>query len=266
MKKALLVGINYVGSSCELNGCINDVENVKKVLISKYTYQSAYILMLTDNSEFKPTADNIREGFKWLLSDSPANHFRKRRYTPLNYRRNLYFHYSGHGSQITDTNNDEADGKDEVICPVDFQGAGMISDDEIREQLVLKIPSGYSLKAIIDACHSASSFDLLWNCGITEDTLTFKKISSKISPTSGNILMISGCKDEQTSADVKVGATYQGALTYSILKVLEANNYAISWDRLLMDTKKCIVDNKLSDQIPCLSIGKFCDITDKVDL
>ena len=30
VKNALLIGCNYVGSDYELNGCINDVENIQK--------------------------------------------------------------------------------------------------------------------------------------------------------------------------------------------------------------------------------------------
>jgi hypothetical protein len=36
MKKALLIGINYRGLDGELNGCINDVEQMKNILKEKY--------------------------------------------------------------------------------------------------------------------------------------------------------------------------------------------------------------------------------------
>ena len=32
MKKALLIGINYVGTNSELNGCINDIYSMKNYL------------------------------------------------------------------------------------------------------------------------------------------------------------------------------------------------------------------------------------------
>ena len=41
----------------------------------------------------------------------------------------LFFHYSGHGSQVKDKDGDEIDGLDETILPVDFQKSGMIIDD-----------------------------------------------------------------------------------------------------------------------------------------
>ena len=44
----------------------------------------------------------------------------------------LVFHYSGHGSQVRDTEGDELeDGKDEIICPWDFNWEdGFIKDDD----------------------------------------------------------------------------------------------------------------------------------------
>lgn len=38
-KRALLIGINYTGSANALNGCINDVNNVKQFLISLYNFR-----------------------------------------------------------------------------------------------------------------------------------------------------------------------------------------------------------------------------------
>lgn len=32
MKRALLIGINYYGSTCQLAGCINDAHNMKAAL------------------------------------------------------------------------------------------------------------------------------------------------------------------------------------------------------------------------------------------
>ena len=37
-KFALLIGINYKGTSNELNGCINDVMNMRDVLIKHFGY------------------------------------------------------------------------------------------------------------------------------------------------------------------------------------------------------------------------------------
>jgi hypothetical protein len=54
-KKALLVGINYRNTESELNGCINDIINMKDVLITKFGYSIDDITVITDDTEIKPT-------------------------------------------------------------------------------------------------------------------------------------------------------------------------------------------------------------------
>lgn len=41
----------------------------------------------------------------------------------------LFFHFSGHGTQIPDRASEESDGKDEAICPTDMN---VIADDDLR--------------------------------------------------------------------------------------------------------------------------------------
>ena len=71
-KKALLVGINYVGSAQKLSGCINDVLAFKDVLIQKYGFSEQEMQVMVDDppSQRLPTAQNIWEGLKWLLQGS----------------------------------------------------------------------------------------------------------------------------------------------------------------------------------------------------
>ena len=45
-KYTLLIGINYVGTSGELRGCINDVENTKEILTEKVGYPKENIIAL----------------------------------------------------------------------------------------------------------------------------------------------------------------------------------------------------------------------------
>lgn len=63
-RKALLVGINYFGSSKELKGCIEDTTNIRKLITTVYGFpdNDAAITVLTDdqtNSYLQPTRKNI---------------------------------------------------------------------------------------------------------------------------------------------------------------------------------------------------------------
>lgn len=50
---------------------------------------------------FQPTKQNILNAVKWLVSDAKAGD-------------SLWFSYSGHGTQVVDTDGDEDDGYDEA--------------------------------------------------------------------------------------------------------------------------------------------------------
>lgn len=58
----------------------------------------------------------------------------------------FFFHFSGHGGRIKDTNGDEDDGYDETIYPVDhdrYQGeSGQIVDDVSRNIYTQRRPNG----------------------------------------------------------------------------------------------------------------------------
>jgi len=87
LKKALLIGINYIEDpSNKLEGCINDVKNIKKQ-INKFYPKCDQFKLLTDdatNLNEKPTRQNIINAINWLVSDLKAGD-------------SVYFHYSGHG-------------------------------------------------------------------------------------------------------------------------------------------------------------------------
>lgn len=254
-KRALLIGINYVGTPNALNGCINDVANVKKVLIDIYGFSESSILVLTDETIYKPTQANILEGINWLLSSEKNTKFNQAKYAANKSPTAYYFHYSGHGALIADTNGDEPSGKDSVICPLDLK---FITDDSLRELLVNKIDTSSRLTAVIDACHSGTCLDLLWNCQKTGQGFSLIK-SGTYAATSGHVILLSGCMDTQTSADVgKIG----GALTISYMDTLRNCGYKITYDGLLTSIREYMIKNHFS-QIPMLSFGKIVTLSEE---
>ncbi|KAK1924591.1 peptidase C14, caspase domain-containing protein [Papiliotrema laurentii] len=150
-KKALLIGINYFGTKAQLAGCINDVHNIQRFIQERYGYQPQDMVVLTDDSndpKSLPTKANIEKAMGWLVDGAQKDDA-------------LFFHYSGHGTTAEDTNGDEADGTDEASCPVDYEEAGLIVDDESdHEYLVRPLPAGCRLTAIFDSCHSGTVMDL----------------------------------------------------------------------------------------------------------
>lgn len=245
-RRALLIGINYQGTPSELKGCINDVKNVHEFLLKK-GYKEKYITTLTDDTTVKPTRANI---LKYLLelivSDSET----------------LYFHYSGHGGSVRDFSGDEADGRDETLCPLDYAQNGQIVDDEIRAMWTLIRPE-QKLTAVLDCCHSQTTCDLRWNlyerCGGLKLALV---ADENYSNTRGEIIMLSGCRDEQTSADAYIAGEYQGALTNAFL---ECYSKSRTYEKLIINIRKHLKNSRFS-QIPNLASGKGFDLKTKLNV
>ena len=237
-KKALLIGINYTGTQNELYGCINDVNSIKERIISK---GFTNINTITDLTNKKPTRDNILLEFKNLLINSQAGDL-------------LLFFYSGHGSYALDKNKDEQDGYDELIVSSDLKG---IIDDELKIIIQQNLKQDVTLFALFDSCFSGSVLDLRYQY---LDSLNYDKYTENIKEeiTIGNLFMISGCTDEQTSADAVFNNKANGAMTWALLQSL-TQNPSESWRELVKSMRDILKKSQFS-QIPQFSSGKFIDI------
>ena len=265
MKKALLIGINYKRSSSELQGCINDVMNMKRILETKFSYKPENITVLTDDTKIKPTLLNIMNKLNELVLDKEANQ--------------LFFHYSGHGTQVYDFDRDESDGRDECIIPLDYEKHGIITDDTLKN-ILKKMDDTKKLTCVIDACNSGSVLDLKYelNCLTREVkkespqeyhydnwSYEYRVQQKKQYHAKGNIMMISGCKDYQTSADAYINQTYQGALSYHLAKVLDQNDYKIKLKYLLKDVHILLKKGRYS-QRPVMSSSRMFDLDQYFDM
>eukprot|EP00397_Hematodinium_sp_SG-2012_P045090 GEMP01050525.1.p1 GENE.GEMP01050525.1~~GEMP01050525.1.p1 ORF type:complete len:430 (+),score=104.42 GEMP01050525.1:263-1552(+) len=205
-RKAVLIGCNYRGQNGELRGCINDTKSLQDLLMQTYGFERHSIRVLTDDTrQCLPTRRNIMEACRWLVEDAcPGDVF--------------FFSFSGHGAQKEDPNGYEEDGMNETILPLDFQSSGMITDDELNKYLVQPLPSGSKLTCVMDACHSGTGLDLpyTWSRnGWKEETNPFH--------TQGDVIMLSGCEDDDTSADTKGAGGAGGAMTMALTTVLSQN-------------------------------------------
>lgn len=251
-KKALLIGINYTGSASQLNGCINDAQNLSVFLKQHNYFNDAEISMMTDDKQgpLRPTRANILKQFSQLVQFAKNNKGKEVR---------LFVSYSGHGTGVRDRNGDESDGQDEALCPVDYNLSGFIIDDEIRSSFIDKLPSNVKLVMLVDACHSATMLDLKYGYMVNaKDTYT---VSRKALPTSCEVISLSGCRDNQTSADAWEFDPHenkneaQGAMTASFIA-----NYkdGITYTALIEGIRKWLAEKRYA-QVPQLCSGKLVD-------
>ena len=139
-KKAVLIGINrYRIPGADLRGCVPDVKNMSKVLQRNYGFDAGDICMLTD---FAATKGAIQEAITGLVSGGRRGDV-------------LVLHYFGHGSNVPDDNSDEADNRDEILCPTDLDWYDTLRDDWLRG-VFDSLKDGVSLTMISDSCHSGT--------------------------------------------------------------------------------------------------------------
>lgn len=241
-KKALLIGVNYINTPYELSGCIDDTERMKNFLSNKGFND---FKMLNDLSEIKPTKANILNEFKNMVVNAEANDI-------------LFFYFSGHGSYTYDRNADETDGKDEMIISSDLQG---VLDDELKTILSNYMKRDVTIVGLFDSCHSGTMFDLKY---IYLDSNNYDKYSEneKASECNGNVLMISGCMDSQTSSEATINNKPQGAMTWSFIECVNKTPNS-SWRELLKSMRDLLKSSSFT-QIPQLSTDSFYDIDSKL--
>ena len=144
---ALLIGVNKypkLASRYQLNGCVNDVELMAGILENNFGFPHDQIAVLKDE---QATRQGILQAMDDLVEKVAEDDL-------------VVIHYSGHGSQMTDRENDEADGRDETIVPSD-SGRGSqpnrdITDDEIYLRLVPLARTTPYVTLIFDCCHSGT--------------------------------------------------------------------------------------------------------------
>jgi len=249
-KKALLVGINnYMEPGNDLLGCVNDTETMYSLLINQFKFDPANIRILVDE---RATKKGILERLEWLLDKYKIGD-------------ELVFHYSGHGSQVRDRNGDELDDQlDEILCPHDLNWDDPLTDDYLGI-LFKQIPEGVYLTMLCDSCHSgtitknisdihrAKSKSILPPFDIRARSLYRILPKNKMGRKNKDIatqrhVLMSGCKDSQTSSDNYINGKYQGAFTWALGTVIK-NNPDTTWVKAHEDTVNLLSDYSQDPQL-----------------
>jgi hypothetical protein len=260
-KKALLIGVNrYRIPGADLRGCVNDVKNLKGVLTRYYGFTDANIKVVTD---FEATKKQMQAGISRLIGKAKRGDV-------------LLLHYSGHGSNVPDKSGDEADQRDEILCPTDLDWRDPLLDDWLRAEFD-KLPNGVNLTVIMDCCHSGTNTRAILppDAPVMERFLpcpldlmaaeSGRKLRGTVRATRSrgtkatkdvvnvNIpeLLITGCRSTQTSADAYIGGTYNGALTYNLVASIKAKNGKLTYRELHASTIQLLRRGKF-EQVPQL--------------
>lgn len=172
---------------------------------------------------------------------------------------NVCVHFSCHGQQMEDDNNDEDDGLDEALIPFDsfisyrkgfYEGEHHLRDDEIETYLThirKKIGNKGSLLVTIDACHSGtagrdeeyveddyasirgtSSIFSSNPLFLSPNSSKYKKIEKQRilhrQQDMASFCLFSACQPFQRNFEIKVNSRYYGMLSYAFYKALKECN------------------------------------------
>lgn len=147
----------------------------------------------------------------------------------------LLLSYSGHGGQLPDLNGDEPDGLDETWCLFD----GELVDDELYQSFS-QFAAGVRILVFSDSCHSGTvtrdAYYASMRRGLGETAgdrclprelvmtvyqanqhfydpiLKSRAIAERLETIKASVLLISGCQDNQTSADGNFNGLFTGVL------------------------------------------------------
>ena len=222
-KRALMIGINNYRAVPKLQGALNDVETLKQVLITRWGFPESNIQVLINE---KATREGILAALKKFVTETK----------PLD---TVYIHYSGHGSQVADLNDDEQDDKlDETIVPYDGRTASVpdITDDEL-DAIFSRLPTKHAL-IVFDSCHSGTatrSFSIIRTRSIPQDTrielyrqigapLETRKTRGTVQILASPYVLMTGAAAYQEALDGPIEGRFHGFFSYALAKSLSSSS------------------------------------------
>ncbi|KAK4146616.1 uncharacterized protein C8A04DRAFT_25533 [Dichotomopilus funicola] len=254
-RKALLIGINYFNQRGQLRGCINDVRNMSAYLVENFGYKREDMVILTDDQQnpmSQPTKQNILRAMHWLVKEARPNDSLFFHYSGHGgqtkdldgdeedgYDEVIYpadFRQTGH---ITDDEMHRI-----MVQPLQAGVRLTAIFDSCHSGTALDLPYIYSTQGILkepnlakeagqgllSAVSAYSRGDL---GGVANNIVGFfKKASSSedayarsmaVKTSPADVVMFSGSKDNQTSADANIASQATGAMSWAFITALKKN-------------------------------------------
>ncbi len=245
-KLALLVGINrYKWSNGDtfkdLQGSINDVKAIKRLLENRFDFSPENIHTLIDK---EATHDAILTAFdEFLIKQAETNDI-------------VLFFYSGHGSRVVDDSGDEEDQFDETIVPYDSRDPNGkffdIRDDDIYRVLVeLSRMKCYTM-VFLDSCHSGSGArgDAQPRWIPYDKRAPGDKTGTEVEGETGNgiqsflpvlphshYIAIAATTDESKAFEIQKGKEFYGAFSLALINALENMPKDITYRELMISIR-----------------------------
>jgi len=253
-KWALLVGINnykYPDRVSPLAGSINDIENMKSVLVGKFEFPPENIFVLKD-------AEATHAGIVGAIQNQLIAKAQKDDI--------ILFHYSGHGSQMKDDTGKQISGLEETIVPYDSRDPnGQVFDitgAELHGLLLQLAAKTKNITFILDSCHSGRLVRGARVRGIKADNrkppdqpppyaVATRRLGEAGSEPSLRYAFIAAATSRESAFEHLAGGKEYGALTYFLVQQLRNSGSGITY-RDVMDKVNGIVTANYPSQHPQL--------------
>ncbi|MDE0465265.1 MAG: caspase family protein [Caldilineaceae bacterium] len=265
---AVVVGINHYRSSVisDLGGCANDARAIYGFLTQRLGVPTENIRLLTSTGaepdEKLPSRQNIIDGWRWLIEQARTGD-------------QLFFHYSGHGSQAISSDPNEPDGYDETLVPsdsrtTDDRGRPVydILDKELAALIAAAEERGAKVTVVLDCCHAGSGTRALVPVRRTvadrrarpADTVLPEASRARTVASrhwSGKLgsehVLLAGCRDEEMSHEYRspTNGAWYGAMTHFLLQKLQELHPQMTW-REVHDSVQTQVHSVYARQLPQL--------------
>ncbi|GAC96832.1 hypothetical protein PHSY_004416 [Pseudozyma hubeiensis SY62] len=287
-RKALLIGINYFGQNGELRGCINDVRNVQGFLRQR-GYKDDDMVVLTDDQRDArsiPTRQNMTAAMHWLVrgaqpGDALFFHYSghggqakasqgdeadgyNETIIPVDYQ------------QVGQMEDDELHAIMVRPLPVGCRLTAIF--DSCHSGTALDLPYVYTTsgnvkepnviagvgKGLMGAAMNYARGDVMGMAKGLFSTFTTAKntngaeeITKQTRSSGADVVMLSGCKDSQTSADATEAGKATGACSFAFLTVM--NQYPQLTYKQMLNAVRDVLASKYS-QKPQLSSSHPIDM------
>lgn len=228
----LSIGLNYQGTSSQLNGCENDATHINNLLANYFSYTEYDRVFYSELISSGKDIDTFFDDFMKQASSGDR----------------LFFSYSGHGTRVNDTSGDETDGIDEVLVG---KNLSYIKDDVLHNSILSSLSLNTVLLALVDSCHSGTALDLVYRY-VSGNSM---EVVSNRAPLDSRkvVIMISGSTSDNLSYESVIDGQSRGALSWAFENVSKNEDISLYTWKTLIARLRSVLSNAGYPQVPQLS-------------